>query len=148
MRRSVGSRQRTGGCVPRETPLIAVVNDDTVFLKLMHDLLTDEGYDVALHIEGSSAYQLVKQEMPDLVILDIRIEHPEPGWVTLDLIRLDPSTTRIPVLVCSADARQLREKAARLREMRCDTIEKPFDLDDLLARVREIFGRSQQPDDM
>ena len=134
--------------MPRDSPLIAVVNDDTVFLKLMHDLLTDEGYNVVLHIEGDSAYQLVRQEMPDLVILDIRIEHPEPGWVTLDLIRLDPVTTEIPVLVCSADARQLREKAARLAEMRCDTIEKPFDLDRLLAKVREIFDRVHKADDM
>lgn len=132
----------------RETPLIAVVNDDTVFLNLMHDLLTDEGYGVVLHIEGSSAYQWVRQEMPDLVILDIRIEHPEPGWVTLDLIRLDPVTTEIPVLVCSADARQLREKAARLTEMRCDSIEKPFDLDSLLATVREILGRGHRADDL
>jgi CheY-like chemotaxis protein len=133
--------------VPRENPLIAVVNDDTVFLKLMHDLLTDEGFQVVLHVEGSGAYQRIKQELPDLVILDIRVEHPEPGWVTLDLLRLDPVTTRIPVLVCSADARQLRAKATRLRELRCDTIEKPFDLDDLLVRIREILGRLQQPDD-
>ena len=133
--------------MPRETPLIAVVNDDTVFLKLMHDLLTDEGFRVVLHIEGSGAYQRIKQEIPDLVILDIRIEQPEPGWVTLDLLRLDPATTAIPVLVCSADTRQLRAKAIRLRELRCDTIEKPFDLDDLLAKIREILGRLQQPDD-
>jgi len=134
--------------LPRETALIAVINDDAVFLKLMRDLLSDEGYQVVSRSGETSAYGLIKQEMPDLVILDIRIEHPESGWLTLDLIRLDPTTTRIPVLVCSADARQLREKAARLSEMRCDTIEKPFDLDDLLARVRDILRRSQQPDDM
>jgi CheY-like chemotaxis protein len=134
--------------MPRESPLIAVVNDDTTFLSLMHDLLTDEGYQVVLHIEGATAYQLIKQEMPDLVILDIRIEHPESGWVTLDLIRLDPATTRIPVLVCSADARQLREKADRLKQMRCDVIEKPFDLDDLLASVHASLAAAQQPDDM
>lgn len=134
--------------MPRETSLIAVINDDAVFLKLMLDLLSDEGYQVVSRSGETSAYGLIKQEMPDLVILDIRIEHPESGWLTLDLIRLDPTTTRIPVLVCSADARQLREKAARLSEMRCDTIEKPFDLDDLLARVRDILRRSQQPDDM
>lgn len=140
-------REELGGRLARETPLIAVVNDDTNFLNLMHDLLTDEGYQVVVHIEGSAAYQRMKQEMPDLVILDIRIEHPEAGWVTLDLIRLDPATTSIPVLICSADARQLREKAARLAEMRCDTIEKPFDLDNLLAKIRDILSRSQHPDD-
>ncbi len=127
--------------------MIAVVNDDTHFLNLMHDLLSDEGYEVVIHIEGSSAYKSIREQMPDLIILDIRIEHPEAGWVTLDLIRLDPNTTRIPVLICSADARQLREKAARLVEMRCDTIEKPFDLHDLLGRVQEILSRHQRPDD-
>ena len=70
--------------MPRETPLVAVVNDDTVSLKLMHELLTNDGYPVVLHIAGSSAYQLITQEMPDLIILDIRIEHPGQGWVTLD----------------------------------------------------------------
>ncbi len=134
--------------MPIEASLIAVINDDTVFLKLMQDLLSDEGYQVVVRIGGTSAYALIKQEMPDLVILDIRVEHPEPGWLTLDLIRFDPATTRIPVLVCSADSRQLREKAARLKDMRCEAIEKPFDLDDLLFRVRGILNRSQQPDDM
>lgn len=131
-----------------EQQRIAVVNDDTVFLKLMNDLLTDEGYVVNLFIEGSSAYEFIKQTLPHLVILDIRIEHPEAGWVTLDLLRLDPATTRIPVLVCSADARQLRDKATRLREMRCDVIEKPFDLETLLSRVQDILSGPQQPDDM
>ena len=133
--------------MPDERALIAVVNDDTTFLKLMQELLSDEGYRVVLHIEGSSAYQLIKEEMPDLVILDIRIEHPEAGWVTLDLMQLDPVTTRIPVIVCSADVRQLREKANRLRELGCEILEKPFDLDDLLATVRSVLATAQRMDD-
>jgi CheY-like chemotaxis protein len=76
-----------------------------------------------LHIEGANAYELIKREMPDLIILDIRIEHPEAGWVTLDLLRPDPATTRIPIIVCSADAAQLREKAPMLEAHRCSTLE-------------------------
>jgi CheY-like chemotaxis protein len=84
-------------------PLIAVVNNDLPFLDLMKELLTEEGYRVILHHEGDTAYALIRKEQPDLVILDIRLEYPEAGWTVLDLIQLDPETTHIPVILCSAD---------------------------------------------
>ncbi len=49
-------------------PHIALINDDTAFLELMHDLLTGfEGYQVAACKEASHAYELVKRHQPDLV---------------------------------------------------------------------------------
>ncbi|HEX5506824.1 MAG TPA: response regulator, partial [Thermomicrobiales bacterium] len=77
---------------------------------------------------------------PDLVLLDIRMGHPEAGWQTLELLRLDPETTRIPVIVCSADTPFLRAKEGALRALRCDILEKPFDLDTLLAKVAAVLG--------
>jgi twitching motility two-component system response regulator PilH len=85
-------------------PVIAVVNDDTAFLNLMYELLTDEGYSCFLHIVGSTAYEKIRDEMPDLVILDVRMDEPESGWHVFDLLKLDPETHDIPVIVCSADA--------------------------------------------
>ena len=114
---------------------IAVVNNDTDFLGLMNDLLTMEGYQTVICREGDRAYASIKELQPDLVILDVRLDHAEQGWTILELLRLDPTTTRIPVIVCSADAQFLREKATGLRDMRCDTLEKPFDLDMLLEKV-------------
>ena len=67
---------------------IAVVNDDTAFLQLMHDLLTEEGYDPVICKEGDAAYELIKKRKPRLVILDIRMEHPDTGWMILECIRL------------------------------------------------------------
>jgi CheY-like chemotaxis protein len=72
---------------------------------------------------------------PDLIILDIRLEHAETGWTVLECLRLDPKTTTIPVIVCSADSAFLREKALSLQQLRCDILEKPFDLDMLLEKV-------------
>jgi DNA-binding response OmpR family regulator len=121
-------------------PSIIVVNNDTDFLALMHDLLIMEGYQATICKEGDKAYALIKEVQPDLVVLDIRLEHAESGWNILELLRLDPATTHIPVIVCSADARFLRDKAATLHELRCDILEKPFDLDALLAKVTGALG--------
>ena len=119
---------------------IAVINDDTAFLQLMLDLLTDVGYDVTLHREGAGAHQQVRHEHPDLVILDIRMEQPDSGWLVLEMLRLDPATGDIPVIVCSADSHQLRDKNEMLRAQNCETLEKPFDLDALLVLVRRLVG--------
>ena len=128
-------------------PLIAVVNNDTAYLELMHELLSLEGYRTVICKEGDKAYALVKERRPDLVVLDIRMGQPESGWTILELLRLDPATARIPVIVCSADGRFLREKAPSLRELDCDTLEKPFDLEMLLGKVAAALGPQAETDD-
>jgi DNA-binding response OmpR family regulator len=121
-------------------PIIAVVNDDTAFLNLMDTILSDEGYRTIIWRQDDNAYEMIRRERPDLVILDIRMEHPEGGWHVVDLLRLDPETASIPLIICSADSAFLRDKAERLNELHCETLEKPFDLDDLLAKVSCFVG--------
>jgi len=120
--------------------LVAVVNDDTLFLELMHDLLTEEGYRTAIWKEGDKAYEMIKEHRPVLVVLDIRMEHPDTGWMVLELMRLDPETAHIPVIICSADTQRIREKEAYLREKGCAILEKPFLLADLLEKVSAFIG--------
>jgi CheY-like chemotaxis protein len=123
-----------------DKPLIAVVNDDTLFLELMHDLLASEGYRTAIWREGDKAYEMIKEHRPALVILDIRMERPDSGWMVLELLRLDPQTAKIPVIICSADTQRIREKADYLHEKGCDILEKPFLLEDLLAKISAFIG--------
>src|SRR5438552_15182623 len=81
---------------------IAVVNDDTVFLDLMRDLLEqEEHYEVLICKEWDNAYQFVRDQQPDLIIQDIRIGGEERGWTILNLLTLDPLTRPIPTIVCS-----------------------------------------------
>ncbi len=123
---------------------VTVINDDTAFLALMHDVLEDAGYEVSLHREGAQAHPRVREEQPDLVILDIRMEHPDTGWMVLELLRLDPATSHLPVIVCSADTIALRAKDGMLRHQGCDILEKPFDLDALLSLVDEKIGPPEE----
>jgi DNA-binding response OmpR family regulator len=121
---------------------IAVINDDTTYLQLMHDLLQEEeGYTVTICKEADDAYEFVKQSRPDLVILDIRVGHEENGWMILNLLTLDPVTRPIPVIVCSAAIHSLQEHEALLQRYDCEVLPKPFDLDVLLAKVKAALAR-------
>ena len=117
-------------------PRIVVINDDTDFLSLMSELLTEVGeYDVEIGREADHAYRLVKDLMPDLVILDIRIDGQERGWAILECLTLDPKTSGIPVIVCSAAIRELQAHQEMLDHYGIDVLTKPFDLDALLEKV-------------
>jgi CheY-like chemotaxis protein len=118
-------------------PVIAVVNDDTQFLRLMEMVLFNAGYDTLIFFEGTTAFDDIRSHLPDLVVLDIRMESPESGWLILDLMRLDETTANIPVVVCSADHDQLLSKEEYLATKRASVLLKPFDIDDLVSKVRE-----------
>lgn len=121
-------------------PVVAVVNDDTQFLRLMELVLSGAGYGTLIFYEGSNAFDRIKEHLPDLVVLDIRMEHPEAGWTVLDLMRLDRVTAHIPVLICSADHEALEAKEEYLQSKHAGILRKPFDIEDLVARVREFVG--------
>ena len=115
---------------------IAVINDDTAFLDLMHDLLeTEGGYEAVICREWDDAHRFVKEQQPDLVILDIRISGEERGWTILNLLTLDPATRPIPVIVCSAAVQSLHEHQDLLNRYGIAALPKPFDIEALLETV-------------
>jgi DNA-binding response OmpR family regulator len=123
---------------------IFVANDDKELLDLMKELLGEEGYSVETLKSAGNAYDEIVEYLPDLLILDMRLDGEDSGWLVLEKVKLNPKTTDMPVIICSAAAQDLRDSAARLEEMGCLVIEKPFDIDDLLAAVSQAL-RSQPP---
>lgn len=119
---------------------IAVVNDDTVFLEMMAAVLRERGWEVDIHREGSNAYPELRDTRPDVIILDIRMEKPETGWTILELLTLDPRTTSIPVIVCSAAVNDLRERESLLVKYGVTVLPKPFDVEALYAKVEEALA--------
>jgi CheY-like chemotaxis protein len=116
------------------------VNDDLIFMGLLRDFLEGEGYAVATWGEAEGALDLIRNETPDLVILDIRMEQPQAGRRILELLKLDYDTASIPVIVCSADSRFLIANQAFLATHASAVLEKPVDLDELLAVVVSVLG--------
>jgi CheY-like chemotaxis protein len=106
----------------------------------VQDLLTDAGYPKVTWHVGAGAFHRIRDEQPNLVLLDINLMNPGRGWSTLDAVRLHPKTRHIPVILCSTDMRLIQEKADLLREMNCQSLEKPFDIETLLEAVATAIG--------
>lgn len=121
---------------------VAVVNDDTTFLSLVEELLSDNGWEAFTLRESKTAFKMIKEDPPDLVMLDIRMNSPEDGWTIIELLKLDPVTTEVPIIVCSAALDDLQSKEEWLRQHNILTLPKPFDLDDLYKRVEEALRTS------
>jgi CheY-like chemotaxis protein len=133
----------------QDRPRLVVINDDTPFLELMEALLEgEEGYEVHVRKEWLHAYEFVKEQHPDLVILDIVMGREERGWGILNLLTLDPETHDIPVIVCSAAVQSLQQHAAMLQRHGIRALPKPFDLEELLTAVKEMLANaSRRPKD-
>jgi CheY-like chemotaxis protein len=129
-----------------DKPRIAVIDDDTVFVELMHDLLASgEGYEVISNPHWPSSFEFVKQVEPDLVILDLMMGREQMGWAVLNLLRQDPTTAQIPIILCSAAAPALSKCEEELGERGpFATVAKPFDVDHLLAVIERLLVQRAQ----
>jgi CheY-like chemotaxis protein len=116
--------------------LVAVVNNDAVFVRLLDTLLRDEHYDTLLLQIGDIAYESIKQQRPGLIILDISSEIQNESWRLVDLLCLDPETTAIPVLVCSVADEALHNRRPKLEAKLYTFLEKPFTITELMEAVR------------
>jgi DNA-binding response OmpR family regulator len=122
------------------SPFIFVTDDDQTYVELIKELLTEAGYARVVWHVGNNAFQRIRDEQPDLVLLDINLLNPGRGWTTLDAMRLHPKTRTIPVIICSTDMHLIDEKTALLRDLNCQTLEKPFDIETMLDRVAAAIG--------
>jgi DNA-binding NtrC family response regulator len=120
---------------------IAVVNDDTVFLEMMAAVLQEQQYDVRIYREAHHAFEQLRADLPEVIILDIRMETPESGWNLLELLTLDRLTHRVPIVVCSAAIQDLRSHQEWLNDHGIQILPKPFDIDELYACVQRALGQ-------
>src|SRR5262245_27824396 len=125
-------------------PLIAIVEDDAATRDLLGELLTEEGYQTLACASASEAHGRIRQEQPAQMILDLHLEGSQNGLTLLEILRLTPATTVLPILVCSADTTLLKEQAYELARAHCELLAKPFDLDAVVERVRAMHDRTRQ----
>jgi CheY-like chemotaxis protein len=125
-----------------ERPVVALVEDDSATITVITDLLTDEGFHTFHWRKGGGAFDLIKEQRPDAIILDIRLEHHRAGTEVLAVLQADPVTRDIPVIVCTGDEEFLEANGARLRAQRYQVVRKPFKLDYLLGKVQGALKRT------
>jgi CheY-like chemotaxis protein len=104
------------------------------------ELLSDAGYRVLGFATAQEAQQLISSQQPDLLLLDNHLELYAAGWGLLTMLRTNPATSTIPIILISADVQFLRLWSTELHAQRCYVIEKPFDLEDVLTTVYAALG--------
>ena len=124
---------------------VLVVEDDPDLSRLMATHLASEGYDVARAPEAAAALELVGAGCVDVVVLDLMLPRIS-GDGLLVRLREREGTRDLPVIVVSAkDAVWTRVDLLRLGAD--DYLTKPFDLDELTARIEALLRRSRLADD-
>ncbi len=123
-----------------DSHLIAVVNHEKMFLDLMHEIITQEGYEAVCWHADDDTFTRLQAAQPDLAIVDINVHHRDAAWALLERIHNDPTTAHIPVIVCTADVTYVRRKAPVLLKYNYTVVEKPFDVEDLLGQVQAMLS--------
>jgi DNA-binding response OmpR family regulator len=122
---------------------ILVVDDDPSVVDVATTVLGSAAYDVAAARTGSEALRLARHERFDLVLLDINMPEMD-GWETLRLLKADEAIRDLPVVMFSVKG-EVRDKVHGLQEGAADYLTKPFEVDDLIARVRRVLGGRAEP---
>ena len=107
---------------------IAVVEDDIHIGNLLKEALETEGYKVLRAFSGTEAALLLERKSPDLILLDLML----PGLSGEDLL---PALRGIPVIVLSART-DVEDRVKLLDAGAADYLTKPFDIRELMARIR------------
>jgi two-component system phosphate regulon response regulator PhoB len=121
------------------TPVILAVEDEPAILELLKVNLVDAGYEVLTAPDAESAEQLLKDVLPDLVLLDWML----PGRSGLDWarsLRANPRTRELPIIMLTARADEA-DKVVGLEAWVDDYVTKPFSPRELKARIKAVLRR-------
>lgn len=124
---------------------ITVVNDYPEFLQLLVDFLTLEEFEVIPIAKHQGAFEQIKESHPDVVVCDLIFENEPHGWALLDMLYLDPQTRSIPLVLCSAATKQVQEVVPSLASKGIIWLEKPFEIEKLVAILRDLTKEDRKP---
>jgi two-component system, OmpR family, phosphate regulon response regulator PhoB len=120
---------------------ILIVEDDVALAELLVWNFKAEGYDVRQTGDGEEALLLVREQLPDAIILDWMIDH-VPGIEVCRQLRKAPESKSVPILMLTARG----EEEDRIRGLKTgadDYMTKPFSPRELMARIEALLRRSR-----
>ena len=127
---------------PPPTRRLLIVDDDRLIIKVIHDFFVPNGYVVDEAEDGVSALERLDDAVPDIILADILMPNLD-GWELFERVRGKPATARVPFVFVTTE----RDLPQRLRGFHMgadDYITKPFDVEELHARVERILARQEE----
>jgi putative two-component system response regulator len=113
---------------------ILAVDDTPASLRLLTDILKEEGYEVRSAISGELALRAAISQPPELILLDIRMPVMD-GYEVCRRLKAEPATRDVPVIFVSSIS-ETSEKVQSFEMGAVDFVTKPYQRDELMARVR------------
>ena len=126
---------------------ILIINDTKEILELFRDILGPDGmgFDVTLMSYAPDELSRIVAEKPDLLVVDFVIGDREMlGWQLLQKLRMSRETAAIPIIACTAAAKQVRESEAYLVDQGIEVVLKPFTIAQLEHAVRNALKLDEE----
>jgi two-component system, OmpR family, KDP operon response regulator KdpE len=123
---------------PNTAQNILVVDDEPQIQRVLRTALTGHGYSVRTAGDGDEALEVMRQWSPDLIITDLSM----PNMDGLELCRRIRAKSEVPILVLSVRGEE-KPKVEALDAGADDYVTKPFNMNELMARVRAGLGRAE-----
>jgi sigma-B regulation protein RsbU (phosphoserine phosphatase) len=127
-------------------PRILIIDDDPMIHKLLGAILRRAGFDCLDADGGADGLDLAKNGAPELIILDIMMPGMN-GFEVMRALKSDPQTSNIPVIFLSGKFHN-REKTQARELGAADFMEKPFERNELLARIKTYLTLRRQEDNL
>jgi DNA-binding response OmpR family regulator len=125
---------------------VLVVDDDEVIRQLIEVNLTLEGFEVVTAVDGQDCLEKAALVQPDVITLDVMMPRLD-GWVTATMLRDNPETAGIKVVLITARAQE--DDRNRGEQIGVDAyVTKPFDPTEMTRVVRALAGVSDDPSDV
>jgi DNA-binding response OmpR family regulator len=122
---------------------ILCIEDEPEMIELVKLILERKGFRVTGALGGSKGLEALKQEIPDLILLDLMMPDMD-GWEVYRQMKADPNLASIPVIVVTAKAQSI-DKVLGLHIAKVeDYVTKPFGPQELLASVNKVLGITQR----
>jgi len=120
---------------------ILTCDDEKHIVRLIQVNLERQGYEVIMAFNGAECLEKVKEDRPDLIVLDVMM--PEmTGFEVLDILKKDPETENIPVIMLTARAQDSDVLRGWQSGVEC-YLTKPFNPMELIAFVKRIFSMEE-----
>lgn len=126
---------------PRRSSKILVVDDEEEVRSNVGEFLGNQGYDIVEAGDGEEAITMAFTQKPDLILLDLRLPKVD-GYQVCQTLKGNPITSIIPVIIITA-LNTTPQKVKGIEFGADDYIEKPFDLEELVARIKMVLRRVQ-----
>lgn len=123
--------------------IIVIENNEAIreFLTLS---LMDEGWDVVSYAYSQINLAALKQGQPDLIILDFNVRDSSEGWEMLQLLKMEDTTAKIPILIVTTAFQLSMEVKAYLSAHHIVVTNKPFELEEFVLLIQQTLTLAGQ----